>query len=86
MEVKYTIDADKHLEFWKKSGDKAVLKKIAELTRAILENPYQGIGKPEQLKHEMSDRWSRRITREHRFVYAIKDDILYVYSLKGHYK
>ena len=62
------------------------MKKIAQLTRAILENPYQGIGKPEALKYDLSPKWSRRITQEHRYVYQIIDDTLNVFSLKGHYE
>ncbi|TAF77895.1 MAG: Txe/YoeB family addiction module toxin [Bacteroidetes bacterium] len=68
-----------------KSGNKAILKKIAELTRAILENPYAGIGKPEALKYDLYPKWSRRINDEHRYIYQIENDTLYVFSLKGHY-
>jgi len=50
-----------------------------------MENPYEGIGKPEPLKHELTGYWSRRITKEHRYFYAIADDTLIVASLKGHY-
>jgi toxin YoeB len=86
MEIKYLPKADDDLTFWIKTGNKAVLKKIAQLTRAIVENPYTGIGKPEPLKHELMGFWSRRITQEHRFVYQIVDDTLKVFSLKGHYE
>lgn len=47
MEIIFLPEADKDLEYWKKTKNKVVLKKIADLTRSILENPYQGIGKPE---------------------------------------
>jgi toxin YoeB len=86
MEIEYLPDADADWEDWKKSGNKAVLKRIEKLTEAILENPYEGIGKPEQLKYDMAGKWSRRITDEHRYVYIIKDDTLFIYSLKGHYE
>jgi toxin YoeB len=59
------------LAYWIKIGNKAILQKIAQLTRAILENPYQGIGKPEALKYDLSPKWSRRITQKHRYVYQI---------------
>ncbi|MDO5665530.1 MAG: Txe/YoeB family addiction module toxin [Bacteroidia bacterium] len=86
MEIIYLPQADKDLNYWVKTGNKAILKKISELTRAIIENPYKGIGKPEALKYDLAPKWSRRITKEHRYVYLIQDEKLYVYSLKGHYE
>lgn len=62
-----------------------MLKKIIELTKATIANPYQGIGKPEALKYELTGYWSRRIDNTHRFVYSIENDVLYIHSLKGHY-
>ena len=85
MEIRYLEQADEDLAYWIKTGNKAIIKKIAQLTRAILEDAYQGIGKPEALKHELSGKWFRRITQEHRYVYEIFDDTLFVISLKGHY-
>ena len=89
MEIKFSSKAKKDLEFWKKSGNKFVLKKISELLKAIIENPYEGIGKPEPLKYNLSGVWSRRINNEHRLVYEISDnntvEILDILSLKGHY-
>ncbi|MBN1927667.1 MAG: Txe/YoeB family addiction module toxin [Prolixibacteraceae bacterium] len=85
MEIIYLPRADEDLEYWIKTGNKAVLKKIAQLTEAILNNPYSGIGKPEALKHQLTGKWSRRITGEHRYIYQINDNILKVYSLRGHY-
>ncbi len=85
MQVEVTPKAKEDLLFWQKTGNKVILKKIEQLTRAILEDPYQGIGKPEALKHSLSGKWSCRITQEHRYVYEIADDTLFVISLKGHY-
>ncbi len=85
MEVVYLPKADEDLEYWINTGNKAVLKKIAQLTEAIIKNPYSGIGKPEALKYQLAGKWSRRITGEHRYVYQIENDILKVYSLRGHY-
>jgi toxin YoeB len=81
----YLPEADKDLAYWVKTGNKAVLKKIAQLTKAILENPYAGIGKPEALKYELAPKWSRRINLEHRYVYQLKDQTLLIFSLRGHY-
>ena len=67
------------------SSNKAVQAKITSLLASIRETPFTGIGKPEPLKNELSGKWSRRITMEHRLVYAVSDNI-YVYSLRGYYK
>ena len=89
MEVVFAPKAIEHLNYWKKSGNKAVQNKIKQLIIAIQENPFTGIGKPEALKYELSGAWSRRINEEHRIVYEIHDDstiiILEILSLKGHY-
>jgi toxin YoeB len=85
MEIVYLPKADEDLEYWVETGNKPVLKKIAQLTEAILHTPYTGIGKPEALKHQLAGKWSRRITGEHRYIYQIDGDIFKVYSLRGHY-
>ena len=85
MEIIYLPLADEDLVFWIKTGNKVILKKIAQLTEAILKNPTKGIGKPEALKYNLAGKWSRRITDEHRFIYQIEDDLIKDYSLKGHY-
>jgi len=60
------------------------------LLRAIQESPFEGIGKPEPLKHDLSGVWSRRINQEHRIFYEIIDEntieILNIISLRGHYE
>jgi len=90
MEVRYSKKAEKDLEFWAKSGNKNIIKKISELIKAIQLSPFDGIGKPEALKHELSGYWSRKIDAEHRIIYEIIDentiDILSIISLKGHYE
>jgi toxin YoeB len=89
MEIIFSPRAVEDLKYWKKSGNKAIQKKIEKLLEAILQNPYEGIGKPEPLKHNLSGVWSRRITQEHRLVYEINERneiiILNILSLKGHY-
>jgi toxin YoeB len=49
------------------------------------EHPFERIGKPEQLKHELSGKWARRINKEHRIIYDVNDNIINVYSLRRHY-
>jgi len=65
--------------------DKKILKKINSLLKDIKRDPCDGIGKPEQLKHELAGCWSRRITDEHRLVYEISDYSIGVVSCKYHY-
>lgn len=90
MEVIYSEKAQKDILFWKKSGNKSIMKKITNLIEDILLHPYEGLGKPEQLKYELSGRWSRRIDKEHRIIYRITEEnnieILNILSLKGHYE
>ena len=63
MQIVFTPKARKDLDFWIKSGNKNVLNKISALIEDIQLHPYEGIGKPEQLKHQLSGRWSRRINK-----------------------
>lgn len=65
--------------------DKKITKKINELLKDILRHPYEGIGKPEALKNNLSGFWSRRINDKHRIVYRIIDDQCQIIQCKGHY-
>ncbi|WP_257670342.1 Txe/YoeB family addiction module toxin [Parapedobacter tibetensis] len=85
MEVTFLPEAIDDLTYWQKTGNKSTLKKISQLTEAILESPYKVIGKPEPLKHDLSGKWSRRINQVDRYVYKVESGQLVVYSLKGHY-
>lgn len=85
MEIILLPDAENDLNFWIKSGNKAVLKKITQLIEDIINTPYEGVGKPEQLKYRLKGCWSRRINKEHRLIYEIDSDKILVHSLKGHY-
>jgi toxin YoeB len=85
MEIELTSDANDDLSYWKKTGNQAILKRIRQLTESILETPFSGIGKPEPLKHNLSGKWSRRINKSNRYVYEVQENIVYVFSLKGHY-
>jgi len=71
--------------YWQKN-DKQILKKINELIKAIKREPFSGIGKPEPLKHQLAGFWSRRINNEHRFVYQVEGDNLYIISCRYHYE
>jgi toxin YoeB len=67
-------------------ADKKIAKKIATLIKDIGRAPYDGLGKPEALKHELSGWYSRRITDEHRLVYKVDNDMLTILSCKNHYE
>lgn len=90
MEVIYSEKALKDREFWKKSGNKVIMSKITALIADIQLHPFEGIGKPEPLKHQLSGSWSRRINQEHRIIYRVTEEntieILNILSLKGHYE
>jgi toxin YoeB len=77
-------NAIEDFEFWSKN-DVKTLKKIAELFLAIARNPFDGIGKPELLKGDLSGYWSRRITSEHRIVYAVDKEKIIIISCRYHY-
>jgi len=66
-------------------GDKKILKKINSLIREIQSTPYEGISKPEPLKHDLAGLWSRRIDREHRLVYRTEGDDVLIYACRFHY-
>ncbi len=70
--------------YWQ-STDKRILKKINALLQDIKRNPFDGLGKPEPLKHEMAGTWSRRITQEHRLVYEVFEESILVVSCRYHY-
>ncbi|MCF8449205.1 MAG: Txe/YoeB family addiction module toxin [Taibaiella sp.] len=86
MEVIFMPAALEDVEFWKKSGNVIILKRIRQLIEAIQEEPFAGIGKPERLKYNWSEWWSRRINDEHRIVYKVESDKIIVYSVRYHYQ
>ena len=88
MEVVLLKKAKQDRDYWIKTGNNAIVKRITELLKDIEKHPFTGIGKPEPLKGNLQGKWSRRITNEHRMVYSISGGCIYVYvfSLKGHYE
>lgn len=69
---------------WQKT-DKPLVKRINSLIKAIQQNPFEGIGKTEPLKHSLSGYWSRRINDEHRIVYKVTNNDLFIAQLRYHY-
>ncbi|MGE0051420.1 MAG: Txe/YoeB family addiction module toxin [Arcobacter sp.] len=70
--------------YWQQT-DKLILKKINQLIRDIKREPFDGIGKPEPLKYELSGFWSRRISDEHRLVYEVSESYIAIVSCRFHY-
>lgn len=70
--------------YWQKT-DKAIVKRINTLIKDIQRSPFEGIGKPEPLKHALSGFWSRRINDEHRIVYTVTEDNILIAQLRYHY-
>ena len=84
--MKYTF-VDESWEdylFWQKT-DKKMLRRINDLLKDISRNPFIGIGKPEPLKFKYKGFWSRRINEEHRLIYQVKDDEIFIAKCKYHY-
>lgn len=69
---------------WIKNDQKR-LKKINSLIEEITRTPFKGSGKPESLKFDLTEFWSRRIDKENRLVYSVKSDEIIIISCKGHY-
>lgn len=72
-------------QYWIEN-DRKILRKINDLIRDIERNGHSGIGKPEPLKRDLEGFWSRRITDEHRLIYSIEDDSLFIAKCRRHYK
>lgn len=70
--------------YWQKQ-DKKTLRRINALINDIKRNPFDGIGKPEPLKENLSGYWSRRIDDKNRVVYYEQDNIVYILACRGHY-
>jgi toxin YoeB len=71
---------------WFQDTDKKLLKRINLLIKDTLRNPFEGIGKPEPLKANLSGYWSRRINTEHRLIYEVLDDSVLVVACRFHYQ
>lgn len=70
--------------YWQ-TADRRILKRINLLIDACLREPFEGIGKPEQLKYGAQGSWSRRINEEHRLVYLVTGEDLVILQARYHY-
>ena len=79
----FSDDALEDIERHKKSGEKAVLKKLQRLFNELREHPTTGTGQPEKFKYDLVGLYSRRINQKHRLVYSIREQVVTVYVLSA---
>ena len=84
MEIIYSEEAKEDLEYWNKYGSESEKNKIKTLLQSISISPFNGIGKPELLKYDLTGKWSRRINRKDRIVYRVTN-FIEILSFRGHY-
>lgn len=84
MDICFHKNAFEDYIFFQKN-DKKTVERINKLLRDITREPFSGLGKPETLKHNLAGFWSRRITNEHRLVYTVKENSIYVLQCRYHY-
>ena len=82
----WTPEAWEDYLYWQKT-DRKTFRRINDLVKDTLRNPFEGKGKPEPLRFQLAGCWSRRITREHRLVYLLGDegDRLVILQCRYHY-
>jgi len=84
VNIELSDQAKEDIAHWNRV-DPACTAKIERLLTSAMQTPHSGLGKPEPLKHGLSGYWSRRIDREHRLVYKVEGDTIYVASCRFHY-
>lgn len=84
MRLVFTAQGWEDYRAWLET-DRAVLRRLNRLLDDALRDPYDGLGKPERLRHALAGAWSRRITEEHRLVYLVDGDDLIVVQARYHY-
>jgi len=85
LKLNLPIEQNSILKSIKKTGNKAVLNKILTFLEELTQHPFTGTGKPEPLKYEYSGYYSRRINHEHRLIYKVNENTVYIASAYGHY-
>ena len=83
-QVQWDFDAWEDYLYWQ-NRDKKVLRQINKLVKDISRSPFEGLGKPEPLRENLSGLWSRRINKEHRLVYLVRENTVLIFSCRGHY-
>ena len=84
MQIVFADQAWEDFTYWV-NHDRKIAKRIMRLIEEIEPDPFDGIGKPESLKHDMTGFWSRRITDEHRLVYSVEKNQVLIAQARYHY-
>lgn len=84
MRIIFSSQAWEDYLYWQQT-DKKILKRINELIKVVSRTPFEGIGKPEPLRHGLSGYWSRRVNDEHRLVYKVEGEDLLMAMCRYHY-
>ena len=84
MPIRFEETAWEDYLYWQ-SYSRQTLKRVNQLIKDIQRSPFDGIGKPEALRHQLSGFWSRRIDEENRLVYTVQDDVLIIVQCRYHY-
>lgn len=85
MKLVFAEEAWEDYLYWQRQ-DRKMVERINKLITEVARDPYAGVGKPEPLKHALSGYWSRRITDEHRMVYRVEGQSLWIAQLRFHYR
>jgi toxin YoeB len=83
--IEFVPKAFKEYQYWIENDRRTALR-IGDLIKDILRNPYDGLGKPEALKHQFKGFWSRRIDQEHRLIYTVSESSILIISCYSHYQ
>ena len=86
MEIEFSPTALKDLLLIKRSHSNATKNRLTRILQSIEETPFSGFASPEALKHELSGKWSRELSKKDRVIYSIESEIIKIHSLLGHYQ
>ncbi|GHV07516.1 toxin YoeB [Campylobacterota bacterium] len=85
MNLVWSPNAWEDYIYWQEN-DRKILKKLNAIIKDIQRSPFDGIGKPEPLRHALAGHYSRRITDEHRIVYTADNENIYIVQCRFHYE
>jgi len=85
MEIEFSPTALKDLAIIKRSHSNTSKNRLTRILESIVQTPYLGFASPEALKHELSGKWSRELSKKDRVIYSVENDIIKIHSLLSHY-
>lgn len=84
MNLLFSSEAWEDYLYWQ-SNDRKTLKRVNALIEGAVRMPFEGIGKPEPLRYELAGWWSRRIDEEHRLIYRVEEETVFIAQCRYHY-